>query len=107
VTLYLSEADARKTMRNVCKNSPTGSVLLADIYAEAFVKNIGGRAGIKETLEYTDEGFAFSLPLTTDYKKTLTDFVESESMSAGEGVFMGRNSDKGPSVAVVEMRCLH
>ena len=104
VTLYLSEADVRKTMRDVCSNAPAGSVLLADIYADSFVKNIGGRSGIKETLNYTNEGLAFSLPLATDYRKTLTDFVESESMSVGETFFMGCNSDKGPFMAVVEMQ---
>lgn len=104
VTLYLSEADVRKTMQDVCSNAPAGSLLLADIYADSFVKNIGGRSGIKETLNYTNEGLAFSLPLATDYRKTLTDFVESESMSVGETFFMGCNSDKGPFMAVVEMQ---
>ena len=104
VTLYLSEADVRKTIQGVCSNSPAGSVLLTDIYADSFVKNIGDRPGIKETLEYTDEGFGFSLSLSSDYQKTLADFAESETMSVGETFFMGSNSDKGPFVVVVEMQ---
>lgn len=104
VTLYLSEADVRKTMQDVCNNSPAGSVLLADIYADSFVKNIGSRSGVREILEYTNEGLEFSLSLATDYQNTLSDFVESESMSVGEVFFMGSNSDNGPFMAVVEMQ---
>ena len=104
VTLYLSEADVRKTMQDVCGNAPAGSVLLADIYADSFVKTIGGRSGIKETLEYTNEELAFSLSMATTHEETLKDFVESESMSVGEAVFMGSNSDKGPFMTVVEMQ---
>jgi hypothetical protein len=104
VTLYLSEAEVRKTMQDVCNNASAGTVLLADIYADSFVKNIGGRSVIRETLDYTNEGLAFSLPLAKDYKETLADFVESESMSIGEVFFMGNRSEKGPFMAVVEMR---
>jgi len=38
--------------------------------------------GVKNTLDYTDEGFGFSLPFATNYEKTLLGFVDTESMSA-------------------------
>ncbi len=104
VTLYLSEADVRKTMQDVHNHAPAGSVLLADIYAERFV-NIGKRSAVKKTLDYTDEGLSFSLPFSTRYEEALTEFVENESMSVGEALFMGHSSDKGPFMVVVEMRC--
>jgi methyltransferase (TIGR00027 family) len=103
VTLYLSEADIRKTMQDVRNHAPTGSVLLADIYADRFVK-MGKQAGVKETLDYTDEGLGFSLPLATKHKEVLQQFVESEMMSVGEARFMGSASAKGPFMVVVEMR---
>jgi len=104
VTLYLSESDVRKTMQDVRNHAPAGSVLLADIYADRLV-NIGKNYAGRKALDYTDEGFGFSLPLTTNYQETLAEFVESESMSVGEAFFMGHTSDKGPFMVVVEMGC--
>ena len=104
VTLYLSESDVRKTMQDVRNHAPAGSVLLADIYADYFVK-IGKLPGVKKTLDYTDEGFGFSLPFATNYEKTLLGFVDTESMSVGETDFMGSTSDKGPFAVVAEMKC--
>ena len=63
------------------------------------------RDGAKKTLDYTNEGLGFSLPLATNYEETLREFVESESMSMGETYFMGSANDKGPFMVVVEMRC--
>ncbi|MCZ6895588.1 MAG: class I SAM-dependent methyltransferase, partial [Gammaproteobacteria bacterium] len=103
VSLYLSESDVRKTMQDVRSYAPAGSVLLADIYADRFV-DIGKRSAVKKTLDYTDEGFGFSLPLATNYEEALLKFVESESMSVGETHFMGSTNDKGPFMVVAEMR---
>jgi methyltransferase (TIGR00027 family) len=103
VTLYLSESDVRKTMQDVRNHAPTGSVLLADIYADRFV-NMGKRSAVQKTLDYTNEGLGFSLPLATNYQQVLSEFVGSESMSVGETHFMGSASDKGPFMVVVEMR---
>ena len=104
VSLYLSESDVRKTINDVGNHAPAGSVLLADIYSDRLV-NIGKSSAGRKTLAYTDEGFGFSLPLATNYEDTLAEFVESESMSVCETYFMGRASDKGPFMVVVEMRC--
>jgi methyltransferase (TIGR00027 family) len=104
VSLYLSESDVRRTMQEVRNHAPAGSVLLADIYADRLV-NIGKNSAGKKVLDYTDEGFGFSLPLATNCEETLAEFIENESMSVGETFFMGRTSDKGPFMVVVEMRC--
>ncbi len=103
VTLYLSEANVRKTMQDVRNNAARGSVLLADIYADYFVK-MGKAAGMKQLLDYTDEGLGFSLPFTAQYGQALTEFIESESMSVGDMHFLGYANKKGPFMSVVEMR---
>lgn len=104
VTLYLSESDVRKTIRDLRNNAPTGSVLLADIYAERFI-NMSNKSGLKQALDYTDEGLAFNLPFASGYENALLEFVESESMSMGEAFFMGSDNKKGPFMVVVEMKC--
>lgn len=102
VSLYLSEEAVRKTLRDVRAHAPAGSVLLADIYADRMV-NIGKNKATAKLLDYTDEGFGFSLPMATGHQEALAQFVESESMSVGETFFMGRTSDKGPFAVVVEI----
>jgi methyltransferase (TIGR00027 family) len=103
VTLYLSETDVRRTIQDVRDNSASGSVLLADIYADRFISVGKGRA-MKKTLDYTDEALGFGLPFSADHAGVLRKFVESESMSLGDARFMGEKSDKGPFMVVVEMR---
>ena len=104
VTLYLSESDVRKTMRDVYSHATPGSVLLTDIYADRMV-NIGKGAVTSKALDYTDENFGFSLPFANHYEEVLADFIESESLSVGETFFMGRASDKGPFGVVIEIIC--
>ena len=104
VTLYLSEAEVRKTMQDVHSYATAGSVLLADISADRFV-NMGKRSAVKKSLDYTDEGLGFGLPLASNYQEVLREFVESESMSAGEANFMGSANDKGPFMVVAEIKC--
>ena len=102
VTLYLSEADVRKTIQDIRNKAAVGSVLLADIYAERFIAfaNKGAR---KKMLDQTSEGLDFGLNFATNHEEALSEFVNSESMSVGENFFMGRKNDKGPFVVVVEM----
>ncbi len=103
VTLYLSDADVRKTMRDVRGNAPAGSVLLADIYADRIIERFR-RGATGKALEYTEEGVDFSLNFASDHEEKLSAFVESESMTTGETFFLGSKNVKGPFVAVVEMR---
>ena len=102
VTLYLSEADVRKTMRGICNTATAGSVLLADIYAQRFIE-IAGKTSAKKTLDATDEGLDFGLNFSTKHEESLSVFVESGSMPVGECFFLGEKSDKGPFVVVVEV----
>lgn len=104
VTLYLSEADVRKTIQDIRTRAAVGSVLLADIYADRMLARFKSGAG-KKTMEYTNEGLDFSLNFTTNYEGVLEKFLTSESMAAGETFFMGRKHEKGPFVVIVEMKC--
>jgi len=104
VTLYLSEAEVRKTMRSVSSHACKNSILLADIYANRML-NIAKSTVGKQVMDYTNEGLGFGLDLNTSWKDVLLGFVESESLSLGEAIFMGSDSDSGPFMVVVEMRC--
>lgn len=104
VTLYLSETDVRKTMQDIRSSAANGSILLSDIYADHFLKSVKKGAG-KKVMDYTNEGLNFSLDFTMEYEEALSNFVSSESMAVGETFFMGRNSEKGPFMVVVEMLC--
>jgi methyltransferase (TIGR00027 family) len=102
VSLYLPEADVRRTMHRLGESAPAGSVLLADFYAERFLaivkKSVTGKV-----LEYTDEGLGFGLPFASDHEQVLTEFIESESMTVGETFFLGHAGDKGPYMVVAEV----
>jgi methyltransferase (TIGR00027 family) len=102
VALYLSEADVRKTMRDIRNTATAGSVLLADSYAERFIE-FAGKGSSKKTLEQTGEGLGFGLNFSSKHQESLSEFVKSESMSVGECFFLGEKNDKGPFVVVVEM----
>ncbi len=104
VTLYLSEAEVRETLGNVRSNAAVGSVLLADLYANRFL-GFAKKGANKKALDQTDEALDFGLEFTSDYEDTLTQFVQSESLTVGETHFMGRTSDKGPFAVVAEMKC--
>ena len=102
VTLYLAEEDVRRTLRDVREHAAPGSVIVADFYAERFIR-MGSRALAKKTLEYTDETFGFGLPLATDYEQNLQRFVSNEGLTVGETFFMGSSGKKGPFMVVAEL----
>lgn len=102
VTLYLAEKDVRKTLRDVREHAPPGSVVVADFYAERFIR-MGSGSVAKKTLEYTDETLGFGLSLATDYEQSLQGFVGGEGMSVGETFFLGSSGKKGPFMVVAEL----
>lgn len=102
VTLYLSEQAVRETMRVVRDHSAKGSVLLADLYASRLVDMMKQKIAAA-TLDWTDEGAGFGLPLEQDWEQRLGAFVERESLRVGERWFLGSSSPKGPFSVVVEM----
>jgi methyltransferase (TIGR00027 family) len=104
VTLYLSETEVRKAIKEIRSKAAVGSILLADIYADRMFKKLKSGA-ITKTLEYTNESIKFTLNLATNYDEALSEFIESESLSVGETFFIGWKDEKGPLLAIVEMKC--
>ena len=102
VTLYLAEEDVRRTLRDVREHAAPGSVVVADFYAERFIR-VGSGSLAKKTLEYTDETLGFGLPFATDYEENLQRFVSSEGLTVGETVFLGSSGKKGPFMVVAEL----
>ena len=100
VTLYLDEEAVRKTLRNLRKHAAPGSVVVADFYAERFIRMGSGR--LAKVLEYTDETLGFGLPFETDFEQNLQRFLESEGMTPGETFFLGSAGKKGPFMVVAE-----
>ncbi len=98
VTLYLSEETVRKTLRDVRACASTGSVVLADIYADRMINSM------KAAAKYIGEPVDFSLSLATDCDGDLSGFLGSEGLAIGETYFLGKTHDKGPYGVVVEMR---
>ena len=102
VTLYLDEADVRKTLRDIREHAAPGSVVVADFYGERMIRIGSGSVGSK-VLGYTNEGLSFGLPFATDFEDSLRSFLDSEELKQGELYFMGKNSSKGPFMVVVEL----
>jgi methyltransferase (TIGR00027 family) len=102
VTLYLNEADVRKTLQDIRGNAAPGSVVVADIYGDRMIR-LGTSTAGKKALEYTNEGLGFGLPFATNFEDSLRNFLEGEKLQQGELLFMGKNSPKGPFMVVVEI----
>ena len=98
----MAEEDVRRTLRDVGEHAAPGSVIVADFYAERFIR-MGSGSLAKKTLEYTDETFGFGLPLATDYEQNLQRFVSNEGLTVGETFFMGSSGKKGPFMVVAEL----
>ena len=105
VSLYLSAEQVAATLAMVKQQAQSGSVLVADLYADRLVQTLGKANMNEKVLEMTGETLDFSLPFATDWQQVLADFVASQSMRQGETFFLGANYKAGPYAAVVEMIC--
>lgn len=105
VSLYLSAEQVAETLTLVKHSAESGSVLVADLYADRLVRTLG-KANLNErVLEMTSETFDFSLPFATNWQQVLADFVTSQSLQQGETHFLGASNKAGPYAVVVEMIC--
>jgi methyltransferase (TIGR00027 family) len=102
VTLYLSEADVRRTLQAVKRHSSPESVIVADFYGERMIR-AGSGSLTKTTLAYTNEEFGFGLPFETNYERTLKDFLDSAGLKLAHAHFLGKASPLGPFIAVAEI----
>jgi methyltransferase (TIGR00027 family) len=95
VTLYLSEDDVRKTIREIKDHAAPGSVLVADFGSNRLLKLRGVKA--------TKEKFTFGLDLSTEREKVLRTFIESEHVKPGSVYFIGHKTKPGTLLAVAEI----
>ncbi|MGV8138514.1 MAG: class I SAM-dependent methyltransferase [Mangrovibacterium sp.] len=95
VTLYISERDVRKTIKEIREHSCPGSILIADVYSKRLI----ARQGVKQT----NEMFLFGLDFSNDYEEVLKRFIESENLKLGRFYFMGHNTPKGVIGVVFEV----
>lgn len=105
VSLYLSAEQVAATLAMLRQLAASGSVLVADLYADRLVQTLG-KANINEkVLEMTNETLEFGLPLASNWQQVLADFVASHALQQGETHFLGTNNNAGPYAVVVEMIC--
>lgn len=102
VTLYLSEQTVKATLDALRKAAASGSVILADIYANRLVRLSRNKA-VSWSLELTGEEIAFGLDFAQDASGQLQKFVETQGLVLGAYEFLGGAHKKGPFVAVVEL----
>jgi methyltransferase (TIGR00027 family) len=95
VTLYLSENDVRKTIKEVKEHAASGSILITDFY--------GNRVLALQGIKSTNEGFCFGLDFSMDYENVLKNFIESAGVKPGDCYFMGYKHKKGPYGVVAEI----
>lgn len=103
VTLYLSESDVRKTLGDIRDNAPTGSVVVADVYAQRLLRIGTGRVR-GAVLESTGESFVFGLPDGDGFEPGLRSLVDGADLTLGETCLMGHETAKGVFMAVTEIR---
>ncbi len=95
VTLYLSENDVRKTIKEIKEHSAAGSVLIVDLYSKRLI----ALQGVKTT----NEDFNFGLDFSVNHENVLKTFLESEKVNLGDYFFMGHKTKKGAYGVVAEV----
>lgn len=95
VTLYLSESDVRKTLKEIKEHTVSGSILLADFYANRLTSLKGVKA--------TNEQFNFSFDFSVDRENVLKTFLESENLTLSAFRFIGHKTKKGAFAVVTKV----
>ena len=105
VSLYLSAEQVAATLAMVKQRAESGSVLVADLYADRLVQSLGKAKMNEKVLEMTNETLDFSLPFAKNWQQALADFVAAQALRQGATHFLGSNNKAGPYAVVVEMIC--
>lgn len=95
VTLYLSENDVRKTIKEIKEHSASDSILIVDFSS----KRLTALQGVK----ITNENFNFGLDLSVNPDEILKTFIESEGVKLGDYYFIGHKTKKGAIMVVAEI----
>lgn len=96
VTLYLSENDVRKTLKEIKEHAGSGSILVVDFYGKSLVSLKGVKA--------TNERFNFALDFSAEKEDGLNAFIESEHLTLEDFKFMGHKTRKGAFGVVAKVR---
>ncbi len=95
VTLYISENDIRKTIKEIQGHAASGSFLLVDFYS----KRLTALQGVKAT----NENFHFGLDFSANEENVLKTFLESANVNMGDFYFIGNKTKKGAYGVVAEI----
>jgi methyltransferase (TIGR00027 family) len=95
VTIYLSENDVRKTIKEIKEHAASGSILIVDFYS----KRITAMQGVKAT----NENFGLGLDFSKNHENVLKTFIESENVNLGDFYFIGHKTKKGAYGVVTEI----
>ena len=102
VTLYLEEAEVRKTLQRISDISAPGSILALDLYSLSFVELAAKRGGgvYKNT---TGETFGFGLDFATDPQNRVKELLDDVNLQISQIHLCGDEREgKEPMVALVE-----
>ena len=102
VTLYLDEAEVRKTLQRISEISTSGSILALDLYSNSFVKLMKKPAeGVYKNT--TGETLGFGLDLATDPKNSVEEILNDANFQVSQIRLCGdKREGKEPLVALVE-----
>ncbi len=95
VTIYLSENNIRKMIKEIQGHAASGSALLVDFYSKRLVALQGVKA--------TNEKFGFGLDFSVNHENVLKTFLESENLNLGDFYFIGHKTKKGAYGVVTEI----
>ncbi len=93
VTLYLTEADVRKTLQTLKSTAASGSIVIADIYGVDFLKMLDKGSKVLKANSESLGGFGLDFTIFPD--QALSKFAESEQTMVGQHFFLGTKSKSG------------
>lgn len=102
VTLYLSEADVRKTLEIIKGNAAAGSTVILDVYGNRML-DMARKGVFAKTLDATGEALNFGLDFSSDPESVLSAFVTSQGFDPGPYYFLGSSHKKGPYMVVATL----
>ncbi|HIB53653.1 MAG TPA: SAM-dependent methyltransferase [Nitrospirales bacterium] len=102
VTLYLDEAEVRKTLQRISEISAPGSILALDLYSHSLI-NFAKKPANAVYKNTTGETLGFGLDLATDPKNSVEELLNDTHLQLSRIQLCGdKRKGKEPLVALVE-----
>ena len=106
VSLYLSKKVIRNTLKEIKQNTASGSIIIADFYANKFVN--GDLIPVKKKsfkiLQKTNEELGFRIAFEGNYSKELEALFNIGEITLGKVFYVGHKTKTSTWVAVVELK---